>query len=266
MTTPATHVDDSSRCSETAAQYCRRYTSAVEQLVKYEDLGSTHGTMPIAFHQSCGQPDQFCWLYGQVIRFLDDDQDDALVQVSAPIHMRYYNAISATLYQQTVATAVVSLKATQARVVSEPFASPYTQHYYCYSYHPAVAEPEKKRKSAEPKHNGNKRRLSAAMVLLSPPPRRPEDVDIDFDQEFAFTTAAEAEDALQLDDYDANNENITEEELRILFHVSSLASPPPCHEDVDDGDDFEDALVRLPPTTVVEHCNDGGDEDDFKSI
>jgi hypothetical protein len=288
---------DSSRCFETAAQYCSRYMDAVARLedsgVNDEDFNSgsssggsfnsssggsfnsssggsfnssSGGQLAIAFKQSCGG-EAHCWLYGQVIRFTDDAQDNALIQVFAPVHMRYYNVVSASHNLSIVAFACISLKASRANVLLDHLNAP--SNNYCYSYHPGAAEPGRKRMSGRAEdgnqHNG-KRRLSAAMVLLSPPPprqqlqRKEADIDIDFDQDFAFMPAA---DCLELNfdqcDLDNDNEGITAEELLALFNASEApADTPAVASDASDGDDD----LFLPAYAGDEYCNRGDDDSD----
>jgi hypothetical protein len=271
---------DSSRCLETAAQYCSRYMTAVAQLGRGteendEDFnsggsggsgswsGSGIETLSIAFKQSCGG-EAYCWLYGQVIRFMDDKQDDALIQVFSPVHMRYYNVVSASHNRSVVAIARISLKASQANLLIAA-----QRNYYCYSYHPA-AQPEKKRKSISGNQHNGKRRLSAAMVLLSSPPpkqqlqRKDEDVNIDFDLDFAFMPMSVANEstadclALNFDQCDLDNdyEGITEEELVALFNASSTeaATEAPSTYAVT-SDDGETDDLSLPRYACDDRCN-----------
>ena len=280
---------DSSRCFETAAQYCSRYMLAVEQLEKHDggddfDSGSSGSSLSscgscdditIVFKQSCGCA-QYCWLHGQVIRFLDENQDNALIQVFAPIHMRYYNVMSASLKRSPIAFAQISLKGSQANVIMDPLTI--QCNHYCYSYHPAAdAVPDKKRKPKAVNQNGGKRRLSAAMVLLSPPPpkqqaAKDDDIDIDFDHDFAFMyeTSKPQEpvaDELNLDQcvFERESEDITEEELRALFNASSsLAATPDqvqeCEDNGDESSDLEELRLSLPKRLGEEHCNHCDDE------
>ena len=275
---------DSSRCLETAAQYCSRYMNAVAQLdldcgteENDEDFnsGSSGGsssswsseTLSIAFKQSCGG-EAYCWLYGQVIRFMDDKQDEALIQVFAPVHMRYYNVVSASHNRSIVAIARISLKASRANFLMAAPLNP-----YCYSYHPA-SQPEKKRKSISGnKHNG-KRRMSAAMVLLSPPPpkqqlqRKDDDVNIDFDLDFAFMPVANEStaDGLALNfdqcDLDNDNEGITEEELVALFNASSTEADAVASSTAVTSDDDESDDLSLPKYACDDRCNSCDDDTD----
>ncbi len=236
------------------------------------DSSSSGGieTHSIVFKQSCGG-EAYCWLYGQVIRFMDDKQDDALIQVFAPVHMRYYNVVSASHNRSIVAIARISLKASQANLL---MAAP--RNSYCYSYHPA-AQPEKKRKSISGNQHNGKRRLSAAMVLLSPPPptqqlqRKDEDVNIDFDLDFAFmpmsVTNESTADCLALNfdqcDLDNDYEGITEEELVALFNASStetnaVASSTETYAVTSDDDETDD--LSLPNYARDDGCNSCDDD------
>jgi hypothetical protein len=277
---------DSSRCFETAAQYCSRYMAAVARLddgdsgVNDEDFNSgssgssfnsssssssSSSGLAIAFKQSCGG-EAHCWLYGQVIRFTDDMQDKALIQVFAPVHMRYYNVASASHNLSIVAFACISLKASQANVLLDHLIAPSTN--YCYSYHPGAPEAERKRKTDYGNQHNGKRRLSAAMVLLSPPPpkqqlpRKDADIDIDFDQDFAFMPAPAA-DCLELnfDQCGLDNEGITAEELLALFNASSTDAIDAVAGDDGDASDDDDDLF-LPAYADDEYCNRGDDDSD----
>ena len=255
--------------------------------------------LTIAFKQSCGAMDAYCWLYGQVIRFMDDSQDEALIHVFAPVHMLYYNVVSATHNRRIVTVACISLKASRANVL---MAAP-SNIEACYSYHPAAAQPVRKRSADAGKQHNGRRRMSAASVLLSPSPSKPqlllsppppnpqlppppkpqmkrkdEDIEIDFDQDFAFMPVANESAAncfeLNLDQcsLDDDNDGITEEELLALFNASSTpvvrdaAVRDAAVRDADGRDadgrdaDASDDDLTLPVYARDEHCN-GGDDD-----
>jgi hypothetical protein len=183
--------------------------------------------------------------------------------------MRYYNVVSALHNRSVVAVARISLKSARANVLMDHLIAPSINH--CYSYHPAAAETERKRKSDDGSQHNGKRRMSAAMVLLSPPPpkqqlqRKDADIDIDFDQDFAFMPAPDANGLeLNFDQCDVDNEGITEEELLALFNASSTpassteapasSTPASSTEAIDDDD------LSLPTYVCDEYCNPGDDD------